>query len=589
VTGVRPLGYRPGLDGLRALAVTAVLLYHAQLGWAGGGFVGVDVFFVLSGFLITALLLHERRTTGAVRLGRFWAARARRLLPAAVVVIVVALFVSATWHPEDLRLLRGDALASLLYVNNWHQVVAHRSYFAAAGRPSLLQHYWSLAVEEQFYLLWPPLVALGMRGWRRRRVAGVALAGAGASFLLMVVLFDPRHDPSRVYYGTDTRAMPILLGAALACAWPALGRVRPVGRDARALIDVTGLAGLAVLGYVVLRWHDYDTFVYRGGLLLVAVAAAALVAAAAHPASRVSSLLSGRPLVWLGRRSYGVYLWHWPVMALSRPDIDVHLSAWLLVPAQVAVTLALAEASYRWVEMPIRTRVAQRRVRALLASLELGRRALSIGTAAGLAVLLVATLTAWPVPRARVFLRSNESAQAATPATALRPIAPVVRPVGTGHPAPRGPVLAVGASVMLAAAPELRHILHATVDAKVGRQPYQIIARLEAYRVHHALPPVVVVQIGENGPFTGADARELRHVLRDVPRVVLMTLRYPGESWIASTNREIERLAVAWPQATLGEWHRASRNGRLLWDGIHPKPHGAVVYARVVRAAIDRN
>src|ERR671913_1335333 len=228
------LSYSPGLDGLRALAVMAVLLYHADLGWIPGGFLGVEVFFVISGYLITALLLAEWRTEGSVDVKAFWMRRARRLLPALYVLLVATLAYAVVFLPGEVAGLRADVLAALGYVTNWYLVLGHESYFEAIGRPSLLKHLWSLAVEEQFYLLWPLVVAfplsVGARRWRQRRVLIVALTGAAASAVLMAALYRPEVDPSRLYFGTDTRATGLLVGAALAFAW-APWRAAPGGAE----------------------------------------------------------------------------------------------------------------------------------------------------------------------------------------------------------------------------------------------------------------------------------------------------------------------------------------------------------------------
>jgi peptidoglycan/LPS O-acetylase OafA/YrhL len=584
---VSAIRYRPGLDGVRALAVIGVLLYHAQVAAVPGGFLGVDLFFVLSGFLITSLLLDDRLRTGTVHLAQFWMRRARRLLPAAFVVILIALIVTAAWHPSDLRNLRGDALASVLYVNNWHQVFANRSYFAAFDRPSLLQHYWSLAVEEQFYLIWP-LALLAMRSWSRRRIAVIAVAGAAGSALLMAGIYNPNADPSRVYYGTDTRAMPILVGVALACVWPMLGSVRPIGRSATWLLDALGVGGLVVLVLAMTHWTDYDPFVYRGGLVIAAAAGAVVIGGAAHPATHLSRALGWAPLVWIGRRSYGMYLWHWPVMALSRPGVDVQWPMWQLVPLQIGITVLLAELSYRYVEMPFRTGAVQRRGRALAASMSIARRRVGIGAVAAALAGVTTAIAAAPAPAAHRPFTRLASADALVPDAALHAPTPAKQASvqHVSHETARPPVLMVGASVMLAASRPLHDMLHAIVDAKVGRQPYDIVNRLRAYRRHHALEPVVAVQIGENGPFTTEEAEALRQVLRGVSIVVLINLRNPGRSWIAVSNKKIDHLAHTWRHVVLANWRKASANPRLLWDGAHPNAAGALVYARTVREAV---
>jgi peptidoglycan/LPS O-acetylase OafA/YrhL len=295
------LPYVPGLDGVRALAVAAVLLYHGGVSWMSGGFLGVDVFFVLSGYLITSLLLAQYRRDGRIDLRRFWIGRARRLLPAAILVIVVCLVFEALFLPGDVRTLRVDAIASALYVNNWHQILAGHSYFAAFGRPSLLQHYWSLSVEEQFYFVWPLVLMGGLALGRRRWVVVGAVVAVVVSAGLMAVLYKGGTDPSRVYYGTDTRAAPLMIGAILAFSWP-LGRMTArTGRGARVVLDAVTIPALVALLLMMRGWHDYDPFLYRGGFLIAAVVAAAVIAGAAHPACSLAHMLSLRPLRWIGQ------------------------------------------------------------------------------------------------------------------------------------------------------------------------------------------------------------------------------------------------------------------------------------------------
>jgi peptidoglycan/LPS O-acetylase OafA/YrhL len=564
------LPHVPALDGIRALAVAGVVLYHAGVAWMPGGFLGVDVFFVLSGFLITSLLLAERRATGRIDLRRFWIRRARRLLPAAFLVIAASVLAAAVLAPGDLARTRGDALASLVYANNWHQVLGDHSYFAAFERPSLLLHLWSLAVEEQFYLLWPLALGFCLSQLGRRGAAWVTLAAVIASAALMAVLFEPGRDPSRVYFGTDTHASGLLIGALLAFAWP-LGRLRePRRRSASIVLDAGGALALGVLLFALTGWADYDAFVYQGGLALIAVVTAVLVAAAAHPTTQTARALGVAPLVWIGRRSYGIYLWHWPVMALSRPGVDLDWPRPLLVLAQIAATVALAAASYRWVEQPLRTGTGQRALRAWL-DRRPPRGRLAIVTATLVAVVVG---VAWAGT-------ANPRVARATPA--LAPASSVARSAPEDAPAHTRP-LAVGASVMLAAQPELER--RAVVDAAIGRQVPDILARLAEYRAAGTLPDRVVVQIGENGPVTDDDLRELRAVLRDVRRVVLVNVRVP-KSWDAAVNAKLADTVRSWPAARLADWSGASGRGGLLYpDGTHPTPAGQRVYARLVQRTL---
>jgi peptidoglycan/LPS O-acetylase OafA/YrhL len=381
------LPYLPGIDALRAIAVLAVFLYHAGVGWMPGGFLGVDVFFVISGYLITSLLLSERRRTGRVRLGRFWLRRARRLLPAVGVLIAVTMILAAIAEPGQLTELRGDAISSLAYVANWHYIFEHQSYFDQFQRPSLFRHLWSLSVEEQFYLFWPLAFAGGMGLLGRKRLALGVLAGAAASLALTWILFDP-GDASRVYYGTDTHAAGLLIGVALALVWAPwqLRRAKP-GRWSGPLLDAIGALALAYLALSFLQVHDYDLALFHGGYLWIALAGAAVIAVLAHPTARLGGLLARPALVWLGLRSYSFYLWHWPLLALTRPGLDVPLPRGVLIPLQLLAALVLADLSYRFVELPFR---GKRKLFSLPSGwLRVGRPALAF------AVVAVVALVGW--------------------------------------------------------------------------------------------------------------------------------------------------------------------------------------------------
>lgn len=365
------LPYLPGLDGLRALAVIAVLLYHADFE-VYGGYLGVESFFVLSGFLITALLLLDRQNYGHVRLKAFCIRRAKRLLPALFVMLAGTLTLTAILLPNEFAALARDTLAAVGYATNWYQIAGGQSYFDAAERPSLLQHLWSLAIEEQFYVVWPLVFVAGMRLLRVRGLLALTLLAAIGSSLLMAVLFDPDVDPSRIYYGTDTRASAILLGAALALVWRP-GRATPsaqplagLRRYTGAALDGAGLLALAglLVAYVVVS--DRQPLLYRGGFGLVALATAVVVAVTTHPLARLTPwLLERRPLRWVGLRSYGIYLWHWPIFMLTRPGVDVPDGGWQLQLLRFGLAFGLAALSYTFVELPIRRGALERVWRAL--------------------------------------------------------------------------------------------------------------------------------------------------------------------------------------------------------------------------------
>jgi len=354
------LRYAPGLDGVRALAVLAVVVYHIgttsyDLQPLRGGYLGVDLFFVLSGYLITSLLVVEARQSGRISIRKFYERRARRLLPALYTLLLAIGAIGAIWLPQQAAKLRGDLISALSYVTNWWLISERSSYFGNGDRPRLLTHLWSLAVEEQFYVIWPLVLILVVRMRARRASLLSALVLAIlVSTLLGLALYDPWLDPSRVYYGTDTRALAPLIGAALA-VWVQPWQHRTDLRSAaRWGLDTLGLLALAGLGVIAFQLPDTDPMLYRGGLTVIALLGAALIAAAGHPATLLGRVLGTQPLRWLGERSYAVYLWHWPICVLTRPGVDIALTGWANAALRVGLALVLAEISYRLVERPMR-------------------------------------------------------------------------------------------------------------------------------------------------------------------------------------------------------------------------------------------
>jgi peptidoglycan/LPS O-acetylase OafA/YrhL len=343
------LAYAPGMDGLRAVAVLAVIVFHAGASWLPGGFLGVDVFFVISGFLITSLLVAEHRGTGRLAFGAFWARRARRLLPALLLLLaVITAWALSPWpDPVQLRAFPDDAMASLFYAANWHFAAHGASYFTQFSAPSPLQHLWSLAIEEQFYLVWPLVLAafLALRRTGRRQLLALSLGGAAASIALMAVLYNPSH-PSAVYFQTDTHAFGLLLGAAAALC--VAGGGDRLGRACTVLAPAA-LAGMLACFAVI---DGHGAFAYRGGIALAALVTVPVVVASSRPGV-VSRLLAFRPLVWIGLVSYGLYLWHWPIWTVLT-DARLGLDPVSGTLVRSALLLAVTLASYLGLELPIR-------------------------------------------------------------------------------------------------------------------------------------------------------------------------------------------------------------------------------------------
>ncbi|GMU39527.1 MAG: hypothetical protein AMXMBFR23_03930 [Chloroflexota bacterium] len=349
--------YVAAFDGLRAIAVIAVVAYHASLSQAPGGFFGVDVFFVISGYLVTSLLLDRAAMPGTSDLLDFWRRRLVRLVPAAATAIAATFVLFALLGIRSVGTLTAEAAGALGYVANWVFLLRDHSYFETAARPSPFLHFWSLAVEAQFYLVWPLLVAAALRAGGRLTLFLLAISLGSIAVVIGSSLYDPFGDPSRSYYGTDARASGLLIGAALGIvARPGLRSARRVlGGSLRPLVEVAGWAGLAVLAWLVTRGSEFSPFTYQGGFLVASVATVGVLVAGLHGRNSLSWALSIAPLRWIGLRSYSIYLWHWPVVVLTQPQMSSALQSWNLAVARFAATLILAEISYRLVEHRFRS------------------------------------------------------------------------------------------------------------------------------------------------------------------------------------------------------------------------------------------
>jgi peptidoglycan/LPS O-acetylase OafA/YrhL len=605
----------PGLDGVRALAVLAVIGFHEGASELPGGFLGVDLFFVLSGFLITDLLVARYTETGRLDPAAFWIRRARRLLPALAVMLVVVTAAATVIEPAQGASLRLALLAAATYTSNWYQILHHVSYFAAAGQlgaPPPLDHLWSLAIEEQFYLIWPVLLWLVVvRLLTRRARVAVALTGAAASALAMTLQYTPGGDPSAVYYGTDTHASALLIGAALALAYPLRTLVAAPPAQARRL-EAAGVAGLAVLAWSAGHFSGGNPAVYPAGLILAALGAAGLVAAAAGQGV-IAAMTSWRPLRWLGLRSYGIYLWHWPVIALGAALAGTGLagpgaaSPWLWL-AETGVTIALAAASWRYVETPVMRdglRGTVRRWAGLVAEASrrpagtLGR-AVPVTVAAATAIAVVVAgygIARPPAPAAPGGLlqqvADGQRVTAAPRPSGTRSAAP---PAASSRPTCRrgphgvsgGQVTAVGDSVMLASATALERAMPGIyIDAKLGRQVQAGLAAIQTMVAAGRLRPVVLVSLGTNGDVTAAQLRQLRRVIGAGRELVLVNTFGP-EAWEHEVNVALAAATRHGRRTQLADWDQAiaARTGLLWPDGIHPRPAGATLYAHVVIKAV---
>jgi peptidoglycan/LPS O-acetylase OafA/YrhL len=575
-----------------------VLLYHSGVPGVPGGFLGVDVFFVLSGFLITSLLLQELERTGRVSFRQFYLRRARRLLPALLATLAVSALLVLAFANDAASQFRQDAVASMMYVTNWWYVVQDLSYFEAMGRPPMLQHLWSLAVEEQFYLLWPLVLVFVFRRRGRQGVGRVALGVALFSTLLLALgsllwNLPAAGDASRLYFGTDTHAMGLLLGAALATVWRPQSLPRRIAVPAQLVLWTAGLVALATLFTVFHRVGEDSTWLYRGGFLVVSATTAVIVALASHPAIGLGRLLAVQPMRYIGERSYGLYLYHWPIFVVTRPGVDLPFDgvpAWIV---RMGLTFGVAELSYRYIEIPVRHGALSqtwRRWRARGAAFATARVAALGALTAGAVFVAGSAIAAIPAPSAGDYLGGltevgqDLSAEPGGKSPGQATVDPAV--VDPSADLSKRPLTAIGDSVMLGASASLEKAFDITVDAAVARQFDGIAGRVAARKAAGQLEDVVVVHAGTNGT---AYWDALYTTLEDLRgrNVVLVTVRTPN-TWMDDSNRNIRGMANQFDNVRIADWEAASRDRRdyFVYDGTHLSPQGVKAYVATLRAAL---
>ncbi|MHB1172291.1 MAG: acyltransferase family protein [Lacisediminihabitans sp.] len=589
-------GRLPGLDGLRAFAVSAVMLYHLSPGFAPGGYLGVDIFFVISGFLITGLLLREKTATGSIHLGDFWRRRARRLLPALGILLLVCC--SAAWivGGDVLVDLGRQVLGAVTFSSNWLAIANDRSYFDETA-PELFRNLWSLAVEEQFYLVWPfailMILVIRLRWLRLWLVAALGVASA----IAMALLYVPGTDATRVYYGTDTHSFGLAIGAVLAILsqrWSGLALDWP--RAARVLLPGFGLLAIAGLVAAAILLPADAPLVYQGGLATVALLTAVAIMGAVVPGSLLGHLLDLAPIRWVGERSYGLYLWHWPAFILVTSALPgwprLGASGWALGGIALAITVVAATLSYRYIEQPIRRRGFRAAVGSLSSGWHRSWRRVAAVTAvtfivAGTGLGMWAALTSDPV-------RSDAETQIerGQAAIAHQHSEPAPEPSVTATaPLPGGDqITAIGDSVMLASAPELQTAFPGIqIDAVVSRQMVQLPGIIQDMLARGTLRPTIVIGLGTNGPINRASLEQVRQLVGPRSQIVLVNVQAP-RGWTDGVDSTLALFAQQYRDVELANWRDAiaGQLNLLARDQIHPGPRGGLIYAGVINDALQR-
>jgi peptidoglycan/LPS O-acetylase OafA/YrhL len=633
------LPYMRGLDGLRAIAVMAVVFYHADFTWATGGFLGVEVFFVISGYLITSLLLVEWLRAGTIDLKNFWLRRARRLLPAVFLLLAVVSAMAILFYRDTLNRMFGDVVAAITYVTNWFFIFRQDSYFEAFGRPPVLRHLWSLGVEEQFYVLWPLIFTFGLamvgKGTQKRtlkRFGMLVLSGVVASAALMYFLYTPFEDPSRAYYGTDTRATGILIGVLLALVWMPWKLPSKITRRQGISINAIGISAIGILVYILGTLSEFAPFLYRGGFVVTSLATATAIAATVHPGASLGRILDTPVMKWIGTRSYGIYLWHWPIFMITRPGFDI---PWTVAPTfvfRLALTFVVTELSYRYVESPIRNdgfRAWMTGIRQKIGidsvqkatAFALSLVAVIVFIGAGLvqgAVTRPTSLVASPSDSGatqigvsladdRAVAPPEDGSNAQTPST-TQPTqdaagtvestatsttiasASTSTPVTTLPPAPLPSVTMIGDSVMLGAEQELIETLpnDLNVDAIVSRQFKHAGDVAAELRADGQLGDVVVLHLGTNGAFNSEAFDEVMSELQDRDRVIVVNAKVPRR-WEALVNKAIEEGSERWPNVEVIDWNTYGNARPELFskDQVHLNVDGKGAYARLLDRVIN--
>ncbi|WP_052255417.1 acyltransferase family protein [Salinicoccus sp. YB14-2] len=572
--------YMPGLDGLRAIAVIAIILYHLNPRWLPGGFLGVDTFFVISGYLITSLLLREYHNTQMIDLKNFWIRRFRRLIPAVFFMTSVVITYVLIFESGIIRTVKEDGIAAFLYMSNWWYIIEDVSYFEAS-EPKPLMHLWSLAIEEQFYIIWPAaLLILLLKIKNYKHIMLIIFMMTLISLIWMMVLTVPFEDNSRVYFGTDTRLQTLLLGVLLAYIWPPFKLKKDIGQKIKVWIDGVGVGALLVLVIIFITVDDSSHWIYYGGLYLITLVTLLLIASSVHPSTVLPKILGNPLFLWVGTRSYSLYLWHYPIIILINVNFVQGQIPYYIILLQILLTIIFAEISYKWIETPFR----RHGFKAVWPSSQKRLRLITTVTVAAVSLTVMTGLfddlheDVNKNRQTHYLFEQNTQKESEEPSDEtlnLQEITP----------------LFIGDSIMVNVGEELEsRIPNAVIDGEVGRQVRDTVELVEHKYSDYGNPDdIIVIQLGTNGTFTEDELNALIDIFGDA-EIYFVNTRVP-RSWETSVNESLEEAGNNHGNVTIIDWYSYSEDKTEYFsaDGVHLLPEGIESMADLIIDAIKQN
>ena len=573
----RGIQYIPAIDGLRALAVIAVMFYHLGFSWIPGGFLGVDLFFVISGYVITRLLLDSIAQSGGLDLRGFYLARARRLLPALLFTVITTTIAIGIWAPDTIKRFISDLPFALTGTMNWWLVAREQDYFESIGRPPLLQHTWSLAVEAQFYLVWPLILYFILKKLGKNRIPFAALmiaAASGIALLIVSLSLDSSNTSkvSHIYFGTDTHSIGLFLGAALAVSWIPQNFTTQVSKKAQDFIDGVGVFGFIGILATFLLIDESQPTLYKIAFPLAAIFGAAIIMSVVHPASRFAPILENPILIWIGQRSYAIYLWHWIIFQVTRPTFDLAGQTWALYSLRILIVFALADISLRYVEIPIRRGAIKYWLKGLKYRTKKERsRQTTVFFSIFIVVLALASVVS-----VRAISIGNEQ-RAAVERSLSTPDKPQKEVI-------EGGIWLTGDSVILGIRTSLNEVAPVSlINARIGRQAPELLEVMKRDKTLAGTSPVIF-NLGNNGLLRAEDVKEIFQLVKSQPSAIVVNTAVP-RPWRDSNNTLISQIASQYSNVRVIDWNSISDGHPEYFapDGVHLVPAGVAAYVAEIR------